>query len=159
MPLDPVLIAYTARRKSDGGTAWNRIGEAYPHETGSGLTVKLDAVPFDGVVILLELFERDHARLAAEDARLRQSKEVADPITSRTAESEPARLTRYTPPSANELQTARRILADQHLYTLTPKEIRALKAIIACHEERACVNAQDVAIARRLFLLLNGPNR
>jgi len=69
MTTDPVLIAYTAKRTKSGRTAWTRMGQAYPHETGAGLTVVLDSMPLDGRIILLELDERDHERLAAERSR------------------------------------------------------------------------------------------
>lgn len=69
MTSDPVLIAYTAKRTKSGRTVWSRIGQAYPHESGAGLTVVLDSMPLDGRVILLELDERDHERLAAERAK------------------------------------------------------------------------------------------
>ena len=60
MTNDPVLIAYTAKRSKNGKrTHWTRIGRAFPHETGAGLTVLLDAVPLDGRVILLELDAAD----------------------------------------------------------------------------------------------------
>lgn len=51
---DPVLIAYMAKRLSNGRTAWTRIGAAFPHERGAGLTVVLDAVRNDGRIVLLE---------------------------------------------------------------------------------------------------------
>lgn len=52
---DPVLIAYTVKRKRSGdGVVWKRIGAAYPHEVGAGLTVVLDAMPVDGRIVLLE---------------------------------------------------------------------------------------------------------
>lgn len=69
MTTDPVLIAYTAKRTNSGRTAWTRIGQAYPHESGAGLTVVLDSMPLDGRIILLELDERDHERMAAGRAR------------------------------------------------------------------------------------------
>lgn len=60
MTNDPVVIAYTAKRSKNGKrTHWTRIGRAFPHETGAGLTVILDAVPLDGRVILLELDDAD----------------------------------------------------------------------------------------------------
>lgn len=63
MAHDPVLIAYSAKRVGKARkTVWTRIGAAYPHETGAGLTVVLDAVPLDGRIILLELDESDHDR-------------------------------------------------------------------------------------------------
>ena len=54
MANDPVLIAYTVKRLADGKSAWARIGAAFPHESGAGLTVVLDAAPFDGRIVLLE---------------------------------------------------------------------------------------------------------
>lgn len=55
MPHDPVLIAYTVKPRKDGsGAHWTKIGGAYPHETGAGLTVVLDAMPFDNRIVLLE---------------------------------------------------------------------------------------------------------
>lgn len=63
MSSDPILIAYSAKRSPNSGrTRWTAIGKAYPHETGAGLTVILEAVPLDGRIILLELDEDDHAR-------------------------------------------------------------------------------------------------
>lgn len=74
MSLDPVLIAYTAKRTKSGRTVWSRIGEAIPHETGAGLTVMLDSLPLDGRVILLELDTADDARIAREAERLAKAK-------------------------------------------------------------------------------------
>ncbi|MFM9941769.1 MAG: hypothetical protein ACKVP7_19975 [Hyphomicrobiaceae bacterium] len=72
MANDPVLIAYTAKRIKLGKPAvWTRIGQAYPHEVGAGLTVVLDSIPLDGRVILLELDAADDGRLDREAARLR----------------------------------------------------------------------------------------
>lgn len=71
---DPVLIAYAVKRpRSDKKPVWTRIGCAYPHETGNGLTVVLDAVPSDGRVILLERDEDDDARLQRRLAQLNAS--------------------------------------------------------------------------------------
>lgn len=54
MATDPVLIAYTVKRKPSGKNVWTRIGVAYPHEAGAGLTVILEASPIDGRIVLLE---------------------------------------------------------------------------------------------------------
>lgn len=54
MTNDPVLIAYTVKQTSGGKTVWTRIGAAYPHEQGAGLTVVLDAMPLGRRIILLE---------------------------------------------------------------------------------------------------------
>lgn len=67
---DPVLIAYAVKRSGRSKKAlWTRIGRAYPHETGAGLTVILDAVPADGRIILLERDDADDARLEREAIR------------------------------------------------------------------------------------------
>ena len=69
MTNDPVLIAYAVKRSASGKhSTWTRIGSAYPHETGAGLTVILDAIPPDGRVILLERDQADDERLAREAA-------------------------------------------------------------------------------------------
>lgn len=60
---DPALIAYEVSRKPNGRVIWTRIGEAYPHEEGAGLTVQLNAMPRDGRIILLELDASDDKRL------------------------------------------------------------------------------------------------
>lgn len=70
MASDPVLIAYGAKTgQGRKRTYWRRIGAAYPHETGAGLTVVLDAIPTDGRIILLELGPDDDERLLAEAQR------------------------------------------------------------------------------------------
>jgi hypothetical protein len=72
MIVDPVLIAYTVSySKTSDRFFWTRVGAAYPHATGAGLTVILDAVPTDGRIVLLELDEEDDKRLVRE-ARARR---------------------------------------------------------------------------------------
>lgn len=51
---DPVLIAYSVKKTSGGKSIWTKIGAAYPHEQGAGLTVVLDAMPLGRRIILLE---------------------------------------------------------------------------------------------------------
>lgn len=64
MSNDPVLIAYAVRRAAKSKKpAWTRIGCAYPHETGAGLTVVLEALPVDGRIVLLERDDDDDARI------------------------------------------------------------------------------------------------
>jgi hypothetical protein len=78
MSNDPVLIAYGAKRNTNSKrTFWTRIGGAFPHETGAGLTVVLDVVPLDGRIILLEPDERDDRRLLAEAKRFEHSPKPA----------------------------------------------------------------------------------
>jgi hypothetical protein len=64
---DPVLIAYSARRARNGRRVhYERIGHAFPHAAGEGLTVILDAMPLKGGhIVLLELDESDDRQLLA----------------------------------------------------------------------------------------------
>ena len=85
MTNDPVLIAYAVKRSTRGKKPiWTRIGKPYPHETGAGLTVILDAVPPDGRVILLERDQADDDRLLREAALLqtRHGKPKGQPARS-----------------------------------------------------------------------------
>jgi hypothetical protein len=66
---DPVLIAYAVRRTKSNKPVWTRIGCAYPHDTGAGLTVVLDALPADGRIVLLERDADDDDRILREAAR------------------------------------------------------------------------------------------
>lgn len=80
MTNDPVLIAYAVKRNEKSGRPiWIRCGRAYPHEVGAGLTVILDAVPFDGRIVLLELDAGDDEHLLN-----RLSRQSAKPRTSRS---------------------------------------------------------------------------
>ena len=55
MTNDPVLIAYTVKDAAPGKKAvWRRVGVAFPHDRGAGLTVLLDALPKDGRIVLVE---------------------------------------------------------------------------------------------------------
>lgn len=81
MANDPVLIAYAVKRNSKTKRAvWTRVGCAYPHDVGAGLTVVLDSVPLDGRVVLLELD-------AADDRRIMSAAAIAKSIR-RSASSE-----------------------------------------------------------------------
>jgi hypothetical protein len=56
MTNDPVLIAYVVKDRPGKKSRWLRIGVAFPHDKGSGLTVILNALPlnFDGRIVLVE---------------------------------------------------------------------------------------------------------
>ena len=73
MTNDPVLIAYAARRSpKTRRVQYERIGRAYPHDTGAGLTLVLEAIPIsfkDTHIVLLELDGADDRRLLAEAKR------------------------------------------------------------------------------------------
>jgi hypothetical protein len=54
---DPVLIAYTVKDATPKRKArWTRVGVAFPHDRGAGLTLLIDALPlrFDGRIVLVE---------------------------------------------------------------------------------------------------------
>jgi hypothetical protein len=54
---DPVLIAYSVKDAAASKPAsWTRLGVAFPHDRGAGLTVFINALPldFDGRIILVE---------------------------------------------------------------------------------------------------------
>ena len=80
MARDPVLIAYGVKRRGRAQRPrWQRIGEAYPHHEGAGLTLLLNVLPLDGRIILLERDAEDDARLVAEDVRLAVNWTAATP--------------------------------------------------------------------------------
>ncbi len=56
MANDPVLIAYSVKDRPGKKSRWLRIGVAFPHDKGAGLTVLLNALPlnFDGRIVLVE---------------------------------------------------------------------------------------------------------
>lgn len=49
----PSLIAYHVSEKSEDKSFWTRIGAAWDHEDGKGLTLQLDLVPVTGGRIVL----------------------------------------------------------------------------------------------------------
>ena len=55
MSKKPTLIAYSVKERGQSQKAiWTRIGAAWPHSTGSGLSIQLDALPIDGRIVLTE---------------------------------------------------------------------------------------------------------
>jgi hypothetical protein len=54
MTKKPTLIAYTVKNRRKGQSAiWTRIGAAWPHSEGEGLSIELEALPLDGRVVLI----------------------------------------------------------------------------------------------------------
>jgi hypothetical protein len=54
---NPVLIAYCVKDRTPKRQAqWLRVGIAFPHDRGAGLTVFINALPldFDGRIVLVE---------------------------------------------------------------------------------------------------------
>ena len=56
----PALIAYTVKDPTvaERKAIWTRIGAAWAHEKGAGYSIRLDALPIDGVIVLVEPSEK-----------------------------------------------------------------------------------------------------
>lgn len=55
MTKQPSLIAYTVKNRRKGQKPiWTRIGAAWPHGSGTGLSIELEALPVDGRLVLIE---------------------------------------------------------------------------------------------------------
>ena len=59
---------YRAYQVEDGGPGddtskghWTEIGAAWPHKDGKGFSIKLQALPVDGRIVLREPFKRESA--------------------------------------------------------------------------------------------------
>lgn len=51
----PTLIAYSVKDRGEGKQAiWTKIGAAFPHGKGKGLTIQLDALPLGDSIVLRE---------------------------------------------------------------------------------------------------------
>ena len=51
----PTHIAYTTRPVGDGErpkTFWTRIGSVWSHQDGEGFTIRLDALPVNGEIVI-----------------------------------------------------------------------------------------------------------
>lgn len=81
MATDPVMLAWMVKRGSNGRKTWTRIGAVYPHERGSGLTVALEALPFnfDGRIYLFELNDKDDERAMMERAETAAQEKLIKP--------------------------------------------------------------------------------
>lgn len=60
MARKPEFIAYQVKNVEGMEKAiWNRIGAAWQHEAGEGLSVVLDALPLDGRITLIKPRDKD----------------------------------------------------------------------------------------------------
>jgi hypothetical protein len=51
----PTLIAYSVKERGEGKQAiWTKIGAAFAHGKGKGLTIQLDALPLGDSIVLRE---------------------------------------------------------------------------------------------------------
>ena len=74
-PKGPSHIAYQVRaggNEQEDKSYFNRVGAAFPHKDGKGMTVELDAMPVNGRIVLRTPQER-----------LEQAKEGRQPNRSR----------------------------------------------------------------------------
>jgi hypothetical protein len=55
----PTLIAYSIREREGQKAFWTRIGAAWPHGKGIGLSIQLDARPIGDRIVLREPAEDD----------------------------------------------------------------------------------------------------
>ena len=54
MSSTPPLDAYAIKERGKGKKAfWTRIGRAWPHRSGTGFNLELEALPIDGKIVLM----------------------------------------------------------------------------------------------------------
>ena len=54
MSKKPTLIAYSVREREGQKAIWTRIGAAWPHGTGTGFNIHLEALPIGDRIVLTE---------------------------------------------------------------------------------------------------------
>ena len=54
MSKKPTLIAYTVKSREGQKAIWTRIGAAWSHDSGNGMSIQLEALPIDGRIVLTE---------------------------------------------------------------------------------------------------------
>ena len=54
MSKKPTLIAYSVREREGQKAVWTKIGAAWPHGTGPGFNIQLDALPLGDRIVLTE---------------------------------------------------------------------------------------------------------
>lgn len=65
----PTLYAYAVKDRGRKAKAiWTRIGAAWPHGSGNGFTIELEAFPVDGRLVLTEPKSDDKAERDEADA-------------------------------------------------------------------------------------------
>ena len=50
----PTLIAYSVKEREGKQAIWTKIGAAFTHGKGKGLTIQLDALPLGDSIVLRE---------------------------------------------------------------------------------------------------------
>lgn len=54
----PTHVAYQVKPTSGEKSFWSRVGSAWMHTDGKGITVQLDATPLDGRIVLRVVTEK-----------------------------------------------------------------------------------------------------
>ena len=54
MSKKPTLIAYSVKNREGQKAIWTRIGAAWSHDGGNGMSIQLEALPIDGRIVLTE---------------------------------------------------------------------------------------------------------
>jgi hypothetical protein len=54
MSKKPTLIAYSVKNREGQKAIWTRIGAAWSHDSGNGMSIQLEALPIDGRIVLTE---------------------------------------------------------------------------------------------------------
>jgi hypothetical protein len=54
MSNQPTLIAYSVKEREGKQSIWTKIGVAFAHGKGTGLTIQLDALPLGDSIVLRE---------------------------------------------------------------------------------------------------------
>ena len=65
----PSLLAYTVKNRGKNQKAiWTRIGAAWPHNSGIGFSIELEALPVDGRLVLIPPKSDEDAEAPAGEA-------------------------------------------------------------------------------------------
>jgi hypothetical protein len=57
----PTHKAFSVIKREDKEDYWLNIGVAFPHKDGAGFTIKLQAFPLDGKIVIREITAEDEA--------------------------------------------------------------------------------------------------
>lgn len=86
----PSHIAYQVREGEENKSYFNRIGAAWTHKDGEGMTIQLDSLPVDGRVTIRTVQERiQDAKDNARDGDRRDDKRSSEREDRRSRDNGP----------------------------------------------------------------------
>lgn len=86
----PSHIAYQVREGEENKSYFNRIGAAWTHRDGEGMTIQLDSLPVDGRVTIRTVQERiQEAKDTPRDAGRRDDKRSSEREDRRSRDNGP----------------------------------------------------------------------